>query len=256
MAAVRATPRSSPGMVRSSLGSVGGFDRVERREQGLDGDAAAGDQLAARATQRNGDGRGPAVLPHEHGGGRPGLERGAGVLEVTGVEQAGRGAVEVGEGLAPVAEVGHVDRDDRAVGVLGDERDVEDADDPAVHEVDDQRGDLPGRLPAGPLQDDVVDGAHLFERLFAHCGSSRAVTAPWSAPTAGGASSAAGDPAPAVAAGACATAARRTSASVPVTVRRRTRGAPLAKASTSESTWSAGANVTRPEPPSATPDRS
>src|SRR4051794_26772226 len=65
MTAVRATPRSNPGMVWF-LALVGdGLERVERRDEGLDGDAAAGDQLAAGPAQRRGDRGRPQVLPDQ-----------------------------------------------------------------------------------------------------------------------------------------------------------------------------------------------
>src|SRR4051812_15282346 len=79
--ATRATPRSSPGMVISSR-SGGGFHRVQRREDCLDGDAAASDELAAGATEGRGDRRRPAVLPDDHDRRGPGLERLAGGFEV------------------------------------------------------------------------------------------------------------------------------------------------------------------------------
>src|SRR3954451_9469945 len=71
--AVRAKPRSSPGMVL--LSSVGGLGRFERREAGLAGQTAAGDHLTAGLPQRDRYRCVPAVLPHEHGVGRPGPQR-------------------------------------------------------------------------------------------------------------------------------------------------------------------------------------
>ena len=96
MTAVRATPRSSPGMV-VPFSSDGGLGRVERGDDGLDGNAAAGDELAAGAAQRDGDRRRPAVLPHEHAGDGARLQRGGGLLEVVLTEQAGRRALELGQ---------------------------------------------------------------------------------------------------------------------------------------------------------------
>ena len=91
---MRATPRSNPGMVYL-LVSVDGFGGVERRDEGLDGDPAAGDELAAGAAERDGDGRRPEVLPHEHAGDGVRLQRGGGLFQVVLAEQAGGRAVEL-----------------------------------------------------------------------------------------------------------------------------------------------------------------
>ena len=93
MTAVRATPRSSPGMVSPfPLGYR--FGRVEGGEEGLDGDAAAGYQLAARAANGGGERRRPAVLEDEQSGRGAGLERVGGLGDVVIGEQARGGAVE------------------------------------------------------------------------------------------------------------------------------------------------------------------
>src|SRR5215217_282809 len=68
------------------LRSADGFFRVERRDDGLHGDAAAGDELRAGLAQRHGQRGGPAVLPDEHRGGGARLERLAGLLEVVVAE--------------------------------------------------------------------------------------------------------------------------------------------------------------------------
>jgi hypothetical protein len=52
---------------------LSGLGRVERGEDGLDGNAAAGGQLAAGATDCGGKGRGPGVLEDEQRGGGAGL---------------------------------------------------------------------------------------------------------------------------------------------------------------------------------------
>jgi hypothetical protein len=83
----------------------------------LDGDATAGDQLAAGATNGGGERPGPAVLVDEQGGRGAGLERGAGLRDVVVTEQARRGAL---EGADLLAEVGDLQRGDRAVLGLGD----------------------------------------------------------------------------------------------------------------------------------------
>src|SRR5690349_6963162 len=109
--AVRATPRSNPGIRDPFLG--GGLGRFELGEDGLHRDAAAGDELPAGLAQRGGDRRRPAVLPHEHGGRRAGLERVGGLLEVVVAEQARRRALELVELVG--AELLERDRGDVAV---------------------------------------------------------------------------------------------------------------------------------------------
>src|SRR3954453_9865926 len=155
MTAVRAIPRSNPGTVSSR--SVVGLGRFERREDGLDGNVAAGHELGARLAQRGGERGRPAVLPDEHGRGRPPLEGLAGVLEVLVGQDAGGSALERPEGVV----LADVERDDVAGLVLRDERDVEHADDAAVDEVDDVVGHAGRRHVLGPLEDHVVDRSHL-----------------------------------------------------------------------------------------------
>ena len=97
------------------------------------------------------------------------LERRGRLLQVVLAEQAGRRPRELGEGPALVRLLGEVPSAHRPVGVLDEERDVEDPDDAAIDEVQQQRHHLAGhRLVAGPLQHHVVDRAHLIELLFAH----------------------------------------------------------------------------------------
>ncbi len=146
-----------------------GFERVERRDERLDGDAAAGDQLATGAPQRDRDGGGPAVLPDQDRRRRAGLEYRRGLAEVLVVDDTRRRALQDAEGRRGGAEVVDLERGDGAVLALGDERDIQDPDDAPGR---------PGRLAAArprrltvstATQDDVVDRAHLVElRLVAH----------------------------------------------------------------------------------------
>jgi hypothetical protein len=155
--------------------SVDGFDRVERGEDGLNGNAAIGDELAAGAAECHRDGRRPAVLPHEHACDRAGFQHGAGRFQVVLTEQAGRRALEIGEAPALLRDFREVPCPHRPVLVLDDEREVEDPDEAAIDKIQEERHHLAGdRLIAGPLQDHVVDRAHLFELLFAHGVSLRA----------------------------------------------------------------------------------
>src|SRR4051812_13396020 len=116
MTAVRATPRSSPGMNR--LLSVRCFDGLERGDDGLDGQAPAGDQLAAGLAECDGDRRRPAVLPDEDGGRGAGLEGRGSLLEVVVTEEARRRALELGEAAAVAVRGGEVDGRDGTVLVL------------------------------------------------------------------------------------------------------------------------------------------
>jgi hypothetical protein len=149
--------------------SVDCLARVKRGEDGLNGDPSAGDELTAGAAQRHGDGRRPAVLPDEHAGDGARLERRGGLLQIVLTEQAGRRALELGEAAALLRELGEVQRRHRSVPALGQEREVEDPDDAAIDEIQQERHHLAGdRLLAVPLQNHVIDRAHLFELIFTH----------------------------------------------------------------------------------------
>ena len=87
-------------------------------------------------------------------------------------QQARGGALELGERVAEVRQLGRIDG---AVLVLGDERDVEDPDDASFHEVHEQRCRLALRLSPRPFDDDVVDRAHLLQLFVGHRCSSRPV---------------------------------------------------------------------------------
>src|SRR6478752_3058243 len=166
MAAVRATPRMRPGMTcvpvlsRSDLGG-GGVGRVDSGQHGLDGDAAAGDQLSAALANRQGERSGPDVLVDEDARGAARFERGARLVRV---EQSRRGALEDRQLQLPVAvDVADVDRVDGPVRVLGDEGEVQDADQPALDEVEQDREALPRHPAPRELDHDVVDRTHQIE---------------------------------------------------------------------------------------------
>jgi hypothetical protein len=82
----------------ASTDSKGGQD-------GLDGEAAAGYQLAAGTAQRRGHRGGPAVLPDEHGGRGTRLQGGGSLLQVLEAQQPRGGALELGEGLGHLLEL-------------------------------------------------------------------------------------------------------------------------------------------------------
>ena len=66
-----------------------GFVGLERRDDGLDRDAAVGDQLAAGPPRRGREGCGPAVLPHDHAGDATRLHGRGEVGDVVGGEDLG-----------------------------------------------------------------------------------------------------------------------------------------------------------------------
>src|SRR3954468_12665778 len=83
--AVRAIPRSSPGIVVLLARRLGG---VERGDQVLDRDPHVGDHLAAVAAHGRGEGPRPLVLVDDQHGGGAGLDRVGGRGEVGVAEQA------------------------------------------------------------------------------------------------------------------------------------------------------------------------
>jgi hypothetical protein len=131
--------------------SVAGFDRVERSDDGLDWEAAAGDQLGTRATQRRSDGRRPAVLPEEHGGEGARLQRDRGLLEVLIAQQA--------RGRAPSNSA------KAAATCLRSPTSTADTD-PSSPLVRNAMSRI--RMMPRPLQDHIVDRAQLLQLLFAH----------------------------------------------------------------------------------------
>ncbi len=129
------------------------------------GHDAALDQDTVRRAQGAGELRGPEVFPDQEGGGGTGLEGLGGMLDVLGREQAAGVAGGVGEG-GELVELVELERQDVAVVVLGDEHQVEHADDLVVDEVDERGSDLAGEVVAGEGDDDVLD------RPDGHAGSS------------------------------------------------------------------------------------
>src|SRR6478735_10426207 len=122
MAAVRATPRMRPGMtcvpVLSRSDRGGGVGRLDSGQHGLDGNAAAGDQLPAALANRPGEGRGPDVLVDEDARRAARSARGARLVQVVLVEQSRRGPFEDRQvQLAVAVDVADVDRVDGPVRV-------------------------------------------------------------------------------------------------------------------------------------------
>ena len=120
-----------------------------------------------RAPKGTDEGGGPGVLEDEDACRAVGLQDARRLGDVVVVQQTGREAREQGEvELSVTVEVGDRQGVDDTGGILGDEREVEDADDPAVVQVKQDREAFPGHLVAGELDDDVVDGSDLD--LFGH----------------------------------------------------------------------------------------
>src|SRR5262249_5324451 len=102
---------------------------------------------------------GPPVLVDENRGGASGLERSAGLVEVVLRQDAGGRTFELREiELAVAVEIGDRDPADAPGLLLLHEGEVDDADEPALDEVDEDAESLPGRLCVrGPLDDEVID---------------------------------------------------------------------------------------------------
>src|SRR5688572_16182275 len=98
MTAVRATPRSSPGMLVSLLLESSGWGCSVGQDGGevVKRDRSPGDDFGARVAQRRGERCGPRVLPDEDRGGGSRFERVCRLAHVVVAEQAARGAFELG----------------------------------------------------------------------------------------------------------------------------------------------------------------
>src|SRR4051795_10846073 len=123
--AVRAIPRSSPGMTAPFRSS----ERLDGVDQVLVRDPLVVDEDAAVRVYRGDEWGRPAVLVHDHHGRGAGFDRIRGGGEVVVAEQAGRGALEDTEVAdSPLLEAGRVEARVRAVLLLGHEQRVEHAD--------------------------------------------------------------------------------------------------------------------------------
>ena len=111
------------------------------------------------------DGSTPAELPGSITAGRG--------VHVLGTDQTGGGTLEHGEVEVTVGvQVRDLDGQRRAVQLAADEDEVQDADGPRVHQVDELRQGLAVHAVSGELHDQVVDGTRLG-CLGAHVSSSR-----------------------------------------------------------------------------------
>src|SRR5690242_19340051 len=156
MTAVRATPLMSPGMFVSSCSAS--FCGVERCRDVGQGDVTSRDHLAAAVVNGVHERRRPAVLEDQDGGRRTRLDRFGGIGRVALVEQTRRYAFENSEvEVAVTVDVADVDDGDAAVVAAGHEHQVEDADDPAIHEFDEKRQAFTRHLAPGELRDHIAD---------------------------------------------------------------------------------------------------
>jgi hypothetical protein len=88
----------------------------------------------------------------------PGSSAAAASWEVLVAQRARGRPLEVGEGRGHLLEITNINCRHRPVLTLGHERDVQDPDNAAIHEIQQQRLHLPGgrQLPR-PLQDHIID---------------------------------------------------------------------------------------------------
>ena len=121
-----------------------------------------------------GERSGPGVLVDDQGGEGAGRDRRGGLGEVVLAEDPRGRAPEVLQRRRVLGQLAEVDRGDVAVLVLGEDREVEHADDPALDEVEDDRRRLAGRRVVGPLDQHVVDRTHSLQFTGFHGLSFRA----------------------------------------------------------------------------------
>src|SRR5262249_13542348 len=102
---------------------------------------------------------GPPVLENEDRGRRTRLDHRSSIVEVALVEQARRGTFEDRE-VEVAVDVAHVDDFERTVVTAAHEEEVEDADQPAVDEVDQDREPFTRHLASWELHDQIADRSH------------------------------------------------------------------------------------------------
>src|SRR3954447_3692187 len=164
--AVRAIPRSSPGMTAPfrSSGRLDGVDQVLVR------DALVVDEDAAVRMDGGDERGGPAVLVHDHHCRGTGFDRIRGGGKIVVAEQAGRSALEdVEVADSPLLEAGRIEARIRAVLAFCHEQRVEDADRALVDLVEQDLRGAAGHRCVGRVADhDDVDGPELFEHFCGH----------------------------------------------------------------------------------------
>ena len=163
--AVLATPPTRPGPLRRLI--IFGLRSLSRSDhrfaRGLDDlvrDPIEIEHDAAGIAHLLRDIACPHVLPHEQRGRRVQLELLAGRGQVFLVEESlhlDAGPLESGPDLG--IQVVELERENLSVGVLADEREVDDPDRACVDEVRERRGDLAAELVARERDDQVVDWA-------------------------------------------------------------------------------------------------
>ena len=104
----------------------------------------------------------PEVLVHDERSRAAGLEHGARFVQVVRGHDPGRRALEDRQvELAVTVEVRQRDLGDRPVGVPAEEGEVEDADQPSIHEIDDVVQAFTGASAGGELDDEIVHRSQL-----------------------------------------------------------------------------------------------
>jgi hypothetical protein len=121
-----------------------------------------------RAGRQSGARGCPTILEHENRRGRARVQGGAGLLQVVVGEQPRRRTLEHLQLCDLLADVGDLQAGDRTIVGLGHEGKVEDADDPAIDQVDQEGRDLAVGVGVRPGDEHVVDRAHLFELVQGH----------------------------------------------------------------------------------------
>src|SRR4249920_1526895 len=133
------------------------------------------------------EGRGPLVLPHQDPGGTAGLDRGRDREHVFLAEQH-RQLQLVRSQLAELAlvEIRDLECLERAVGVLLQHEQIEDADQIALDEIGQSGRYLPVELAAGELDHDPIDRTQFVDLVrFLHVASFASSMPRWARPTSG-----------------------------------------------------------------------
>src|SRR5262249_3383282 len=142
-------------------GRLCGVDRCEKR---LDRDPPARYHLRPSAPKRCRQRRRPPILVDDQTCGAARLDGRRGGVDVLLIQETRRRPLEDRHGTLPAgAQVRDLETYDRTVRELPYEQEVQDPDDPSVHQVDEERQALPPHTTARELDDQVVDGSHLFQ---------------------------------------------------------------------------------------------
>src|SRR3954466_12773874 len=142
-----------------------------RRDDGLDRDAAVGDELPARATGRRCERCRPGVLVHQDARDAAGVHGCGEVFDILLRQELGQLRLEDLQG-AELVEVFELHDLDSAVLILDEHEDVDDPDGAGVGQVDQLLRHLAGEVSGSrwELDDDEVDRPELIEWGVGHVG--------------------------------------------------------------------------------------